>query len=687
MCADDRILTEKETAAGASQVQRPEKERRQEEMTESHRAKIAVLIPMEGDLTYWEECVEGLAGQSMSEFRAYCICGEAERARVEAVSAADPRFIPVERADSLGRSVNRLISDAREKYLVFVHPDDYCLPDYLMSGYLAAEENQADLVLYESGERAPKSGVHRERFVSLRKELLPGETAFRAEDIKGNSLRLTRTPTWLSMFRATFLREKGILSTERGLYWCIGQCAIAAAERICAVREPQAYLHWSKSGFAENAEQLSAEYGFLRRMGLWEKTGYNFAHHALKEIVDRLRTASTDGQRYEVLDWLCSEEFRKMDLLERESSWYRYGISAKNASFILAARREYERRLQAPEKPEPEEELIASRITGEIDVSVIIPVYNTAAYLDDALRSVMETGRRTEVLCMDDGSTDGSLEQLMDWARREPCIGVYRQANAGPSLARNRLLDHARGRYILFLDSDDALVEGAVEKLCEKADDEQLDLLIYNGEDHFEDGSRAAKPFFFGRHGGVCSGPEMMARMQELEELITTVWLVMIRREFFDASGIRFHDGILHEDTPLIFELLLQDSRADCINDRLYFRRVRSNSIMTADPDFRHPYGVFVAYRDMWKAYESRRNGLNARERSAALHRLEWTLKAAREWYVKLPAAEIGSEYGLGEEFSLFKAFVGSWSEAHLAWIESKERGKKAEADLRKAKR
>lgn len=89
-------------------------------------------------------------------------------------------------------------------------------------------------------------------------------------------------------------------------------------------------------------------------------------------------------------------------------------------------------------------------------ISVIIPVYNTAEYLPRCLDSILNnTYRNLEIICVNDGSPDNSLEILNDYAARDSRIKVIDQKNAGVSAARNRGLDEATGEYIAFVDSDD----------------------------------------------------------------------------------------------------------------------------------------------------------------------------------------------------------------------------------------
>ena len=98
-------------------------------------------------------------------------------------------------------------------------------------------------------------------------------------------------------------------------------------------------------------------------------------------------------------------------------------------------------------------------------LTVIIPVYNVAAFLPRCLDSLVgQTYRHLEIICVNDGSTDGSAAVLDEYAAKEARIKVIHQENAGVSFARNRGLDVATGEYVAYVDADDWLESEAYEK-------------------------------------------------------------------------------------------------------------------------------------------------------------------------------------------------------------------------------
>ena len=104
-------------------------------------------------------------------------------------------------------------------------------------------------------------------------------------------------------------------------------------------------------------------------------------------------------------------------------------------------------------------------------ISVIIPVYNTAEYLEKCINCIiLQTLSDIEVICINDGSTDNSLDILNTYAEKDKRIIIINQENAGQSVARNIGLDIAQGQYVYFVDSDDTIHEQTLEIMYRVAD-------------------------------------------------------------------------------------------------------------------------------------------------------------------------------------------------------------------------
>ena len=228
-------------------------------------------------------------------------------------------------------------------------------------------------------------------------------------------------------------------------------------------------------------------------------------------------------------------------------------------------------------------------------VSVVIPVYNVEKYLGECLDSVLrQTLKDLEVICVDDGSMDGSPAILAEYARKDPRIKVVTRANGGLSAARNTGMDAATGKYIYFLDSDDWIVDDAMEKCLVVCERDGLDQLVFGCEVHVSaDDGRAIDMDMARRKaayyridetlcGKVLDGAALLSELHSRRRFFASVPLRFMRLDAIRTAKLRFPEGLLHEDeyfTPLS---LLASQRTEVVCDRLYRRRLRMDSIETA---------------------------------------------------------------------------------------------------------
>ncbi len=178
-------------------------------------------------------------------------------------------------------------------------------------------------------------------------------------------------------------------------------------------------------------------------------------------------------------------------------------------------------------------------------LSVVIPVYNVEKYLARCLESVLsQEVRDMEILCVDDGSTDGSLEILKDYAARDSRVRVVAQENRGVSAARNAGLDIAQGEWISFVDGDDELLPGAYASLLENCGDE--DFICFGAEEVRENAGRWI-PIRSGYFDVVFNGTKRLTD-DELLRFSMTVWDKLYRRSAIEAQRLRFPEGLRFED-------------------------------------------------------------------------------------------------------------------------------------------
>ena len=217
-------------------------------------------------------------------------------------------------------------------------------------------------------------------------------------------------------------------------------------------------------------------------------------------------------------------------------------------------------------------------------ISVIIPVWNTEKYVGECIDSILAQSivKDLEIICVNDGSTDSSLEILRRYEKQYEQIKVIDRVNGGSSFARNAALEQACGKYVYFMDSDDLLTSFALEELWNVCEDKKLDVLYFSGTSFYENQELTETHSAFsnayyrkGNYKEVLTGEKMLVELRKNKDYMASPCLQIIRRNFLNEKNIRFYNGIIHEDNCFTFKTLLQAERTFCVND-IYFYRLHN---------------------------------------------------------------------------------------------------------------
>lgn len=254
-------------------------------------------------------------------------------------------------------------------------------------------------------------------------------------------------------------------------------------------------------------------------------------------------------------------------------------------------------------------------------VSVIIPMYNAEPYIRCCIRSVAgQSWRNLEILVIDDGSTDRSLEVCRKLSSVDERIQIFSQKNQGVSVARNRGIEEATGEYIFFLDSDDAIHSLLIEKLVKQAERFQVGMAFCS---YVKLNDRQMKEKLNGDSGKECalqteegmgrtSGKARAVRWETAEGQETEEWFhirfekelsciggKLIRKNCI--GGQRFHGGLVSgEDTVFLYELCRRQVKMAYAEVEWYYYRINPDSVS-------HTYDMHMIHQKL-KVYERIRN-------------------------------------------------------------------------------
>lgn len=296
---------------------------------------------------------------------------------------------------------------------------------------------------------------------------------------------------------------------------------------------------------------------------------------------------------------------------------------------------------------------------NNIDVSVIVPIYNVEKYLDECLESI-ENQTKTdgvEIICINDGSKDNSFEILKQHADKNNKIKIINQENRGLSAARNEGMKIARGKYIMFVDSDDVIVPHAIEKIYNTAEKYDVDIVKYNKESFNDGDSFDVNQFTYDDTKVWESNRKDSENPFEIWKSAETngpVWNKLFKREFIEKNELRFKENVIFEDCLFLRTAFPQTTRIVYNNNTLYGYRVnRSGPIMNE------------AHKDICKYFENNliisRELMNQRYRIKFNDSDDWIIAKLFENYDYVNKPK-GREYDVD---------IRSYSKRYLALVEN----------------
>lgn len=206
-------------------------------------------------------------------------------------------------------------------------------------------------------------------------------------------------------------------------------------------------------------------------------------------------------------------------------------------------------------------------------ISIIVPVYNVGAYLARCLDSVLaQTFQDFEIICVDDASTDNSYKILLEYAANDSRFLIFQNGhNGGLSYTRNVGLEKARGKYVYFLDSDDAIVPDCLKKIYDTAEAKDADIVAFGAIEKEEGKKDKLYSFLEEMCNKVWDGRNLFVELHGTINYIGPVPFNLWRKSFLAQFKLKFYEGIYHEDN--LFSFFCPDIRS---KGRLYSRFVLS---------------------------------------------------------------------------------------------------------------
>ena len=578
---------------------------------------LSVIVPIHNAQPHLTDCLQTLSDQDLENVEFLLLDdGSTDESLVEAqqFSVHDPRFRVLSFENSgVGVTRNRGLDVAVGKYVAFIDPDDmYAAPNTLSALVAAAEANNVDIC----GGSAAFLNTESDGSQWVSEELVGIEAPFRfhANGLRSYESYQFDSGFWRFIYRRSFLIENDLHFPALPRY-----------------QDPPFFCRaMAMAGLFYALEQTVYIYrvAYRNRAEIWWTT--ERVQSILQGIEQELAIAKQYNLKYlEKLAWyrLCSDNKSLLEIRVREGDTEvirrlidiveieKPGPAVALAVLSIITGVPIDLGLEEfgiyPQAVLPPGSIPAhpkdgadSRVVSEAPlVSVIIPVFNSAPWLAECVQSVLsQPNVPLEIVLVNDGSTDTSSWFLDRYEAFYPQISVINKPNGGLSSARNVGIHAARGKYLVFLDSDDYWAPKKLIRFSSMMEGEELDVLFF-GMRPFLDGYGAISAYegfksYYPRRVPqyhAQSGTSLLAEMLENDDYRPSACGYLMRRELLLDNNLFFIEGLTHEDETFSYQVLINSNRAAASEDVLYYRRVRSGSIMTNSSKAKSAIGKGIA--------------------------------------------------------------------------------------------
>lgn len=325
-------------------------------------------------------------------------------------------------------------------------------------------------------------------------------------------------------------------------------------------------------------------------------------------------------------------------------------------------------------------------------VSVILPIYNVSAYLEQCMDSIVnQTLKEIEIICVDDGSTDNSLEILKKYAENDQRVIILEQSNAGAGAARNKGIEIAKGDYLSFLDSDDFFEKDMLEKAYQKACETKAQIVVFHSDQYREDEGKFVEAKWVVKDKKLPPYRPMnhIAFTDNIFKVfVGWAWDKLFERKFVEENNFRFQEQRTSNDLLFVFSAIVAAKSIEVIPDVLaHQRRNNPNSLSnTREKSWNCFYNALLELRK----YLERTNCYWIHEQdyvNYALHFSLWNLdtlagekkeilynKLKNEWFADLGISKHDENYFYNKkEYKKYRIIMEGNFEQYLSYINWKK--------------
>lgn len=313
-----------------------------------------------------------------------------------------------------------------------------------------------------------------------------------------------------------------------------------------------------------------------------------------------------------------------------------------------------------------------NKADDNMELSVVVPVYNVKNYLSKCVESLIKwQAPYVEYLFVNDGSSDGSDEIIRRYAKQDKRIRLINKENSGCASARNLGIKEAKGRYIGFVDADDFVDEKMFERLLRRAIMGNYEMVYCGYKEYYEEDGTCKEVLNDCLKEPYLTGTYREDKIQLLAvNTRVAIWRAIYRKEVFERSSIWFHEDMKRfDDLPFRVEYIFAAKSATCVPEHLYYYRLGRNGqdVSCADDRLFVHFTMFEHLDEYVDKFKNQRlkdllQVVKIQTHGYALSKLE---KKYRKEYIKRAKAQLDRNMGYFRTVSLIMMYTGK---RNLGW-------------------
>jgi glycosyltransferase involved in cell wall biosynthesis len=537
--------------------------------------KVSVIVPVYNADKYLRQCLDSIINQTFKNVEIICVNDGSTDSSLDILNEyakKDERIIIVNQKNSgAGIARNNGLEIARGKYISFLDSDDFFEPTMYEQLYDKAETHQADIVLFGLNVYNMQTGKFTDASWCLDYRYIPSKDTFSYKDIPETIFQITSPGPCNKFYLKSFadkLEKFPPLGNSEDVPFVLS--SIARAKKISTIKDN---LYHYRRGYYGNVESLKDNnplaffdaFAMLKenliKLNIYDDVKKSYINKFLNSFIYHINTMKTMKGFTAIYNFLHSKSFEKFDIDNYQ----------RNDFYLIS---DYDRFFEIKNTPIEK---------YAIKVSLIIPIYNVEKYLHKCLDSaVNQTLKDIEIICINDGSTDNSLDILNEYAKQDNRVKIFNQKNQGQGASRNRGMEVSKSKYIMFIDADDWIELDTLEVFYINAVKNNADVVMGNFLCALEDSSLLNRLNHFQKYYDSLRKAEGLYKNDgNFRQYRSSPCCKLYKKEIIDRYGMKFPQGLIQEDEAWHWYYFSAIENI-CVLDKVFYNRlIRADSAMS----------------------------------------------------------------------------------------------------------